>query len=199
MSKTIPALLSAATIGGNIQSLKAALSPEGTTMQMLADTAVQCLLHAQAHGDVTLSQRLFEAVSINVNGRNKGPVRAEAMKSWFFEMSGRQMTATKGIWGLKKAWTKEAFKIQEAVNSPFWEWAKPEEGQGFSADSALKIIKGLIGRVDKAVEHDKFTGNPVATKAMLSDILSFAEARATKLKAATEVPAVEETAKAAVA
>lgn len=157
----IPALLAAATIGSNITTLGNALGPKSTNMVLLADTAVQVLLHAQEHGDVGLCQRLYESI-----GGNKGAVRGESMKAWFAAMS--PITVRKGVWGLKAKWKKDDFKMQDAVNQPFWEWAGPEKHVYFTADSALAILKGLSKRVDKSVEDNKFKGDAAKTKAALN-------------------------------
>lgn len=162
MSKlTIPALLAAATIGSNIDTLGKALGPKSTNMQLLADTAVQVLLHAQEHGDVGLCQRLYESI-----GGNKGAVRGESMKVWFGAMA--PIIVRKGVWGLKDKWKKADFKIQDAVDQPFWEWAGAEKTVFFNADNALAVIKGLLKRVDTSVENGKFKGDPAKTKLAIS-------------------------------
>lgn len=159
--KLIPALLAAASIGTNITTLGAALGPQSTNIQLLADTAVQTLLHAQKHGDVGLCQRLYESI-----GGNKGAVRGESMKMWFGAMS--PIRVKKGVWSLKKGWKADDFKMQAAVDKPFWEWAGAEKVVFFNADNALAVLKGLVKRVDKSVEEGKFKGDPVKTKAALA-------------------------------
>lgn len=177
---TIPALLAAATIGSNIDTLGKALGPKSTNIVLLADTAVQVLLHAQKHGDVGLCQRLYESI-----GGNTGAIRGESMKLWFGAMAPIRVKRTDGhlVWSLKKGWKADDFKMQEAVDKPFWEWAGAEKVVFFNADNALAIVKGLLKRVDTANEEGKFKGDVTKTKVVLSKVVNLMTAELATMNA----------------
>lgn len=177
MSYTIPALLTAKLIAANISRLGKALNPKGPTMTLLHDTAMQTLLHAQQHGDVTLCQRLFEAV-----GGDTGSIRGGAMKAWM--AAHAPITAIKGKWSMKKGWKATDFKIEEAGSKPFWEWAGAEKATTITGASIFNVIKGLLKRVDNAVEKGTFKGDPVAVKDALNNVVSFSAAAEAKLSLA---------------
>lgn len=181
-NKTIPPVWDGKVFDKNIKKLQSVLGTDSPTLVLLAEAAVQALLHAYHHGDPVYCQRLYDAL-----GGTKGAVRTESMKVWFGLMGPITAKTNKEgqrVWAMKKDWSVDKdskFRLQDAVNQPFWEFMGPEKVKDFSFNGALATLKSLIKRVDTSVEKGTFKGDADATKASLTAVYSFAEAQAKKL------------------
>jgi hypothetical protein len=79
--------------------------------------ACEILAHMAAHGDVSLGAKLVDKVTTSANTHFL-KLRAEALKGWFFQMSGKQIIKRQGVWALKRGWNREAFRLTEARTTP---------------------------------------------------------------------------------
>lgn len=140
--------------------------------------ACEDLQHAALHGDVSLCKDLYDKL-----GGAMSSARTATLKAWFVLMSGNQMTAEKGEWKLKKGWTADKFTLDKAEATPYWTLAGEIEPKNLSLEQILKIMGGLTKRIDKAVENDKFKGDSVAAKDIVTAVVDFATERAKRLTA----------------
>lgn len=100
--------------------------------------AVSCLNHADLHGDITLAQKLVEAVP--------SLARKNALKDWFlahgkfsYDMENKALTYNK----------KGVTLLQEAIETPFWVFKPEAEYKPFDINAA---VAQLVQRAEKAVE-----------------------------------------------
>lgn len=181
-NKTMPGLLATKAIQGNINKLVSIFGPGSKSLELLAETAFQCLLHASKHGDVTLCERLYKSLGGVDKGRAAAAIRIEALKSWFAKHG--PITARNGKWQIKEGteWKDEKnWTLQEACDRPFWEDMGEERVQPFSVMNILTLLTGMPKRIDNAVEKGSFQGDAVAAKTYAANVLSFAEAEAKRL------------------
>ena len=100
--------------------------------------AVSCLVHADKHGDVTLAQKLVEAVP--------SLVRKNALRDWFqahgkfgYDLQAKTFTFDK----------KGTTMIDEAIATPFWEFKQEAAYKGFDINAA---VLQLVKRAENAIE-----------------------------------------------
>ena len=100
--------------------------------------AVSCLVHADKHGDVTLAQKLVEAVP--------SLARKNALRDWFmahgkfgYSMEEKAFTYDK----------KATTHTEAAIETPFWLFKPEAEYKPLDLQAA---ILQLVKRVDAAVE-----------------------------------------------
>lgn len=144
--------------------------------------ACEDLLHASIHGDVSLCRDLYDKL-----GGAVSPARTATLKQWFMSMSGGQMTAEKDTWKLKKGWKPELFLLDQAEASPYWTMGGEVAPKEMSIEAFLKTLAGYAKKIDKAVEEERFTGDPEAAKKLVSQVIDFASARAKLLPAGKTV------------
>lgn len=158
--------------------------PGSKSLELLHQTAFQCLYHASKHGDVTLCKRLF--VGLGGSESNKGStaaLRVEAMKLWFAKMG--PITAREGEWKLTDAYKAEpnpdAWKLEEAFSKPFWEFQREPNQVDVDLGVLLNIFKSAIKRMETANEQGKFKGSYDKTKAWAENVISFAEEQSKRI------------------
>ena len=155
---------------------------------LVHETACECLLHAQKHGDVGPSQRLYLALggALDTNGRQVASksniIKAESVKAWFVRMSGNQYTARNGTWGLKDKWKPDLFLLDEAEQTPIQAFAPAERVVSFSAESILNRIDGFVERIKNDFSRNEegkpyFVGDYEKTLAVAQDIRDYAHKR----------------------
>jgi hypothetical protein len=100
--------------------------------------AVSCLMHADMHGDVTLAQKLVEAVP--------SLTRKNALRDWFqahgkfgYDVQGKTLTFDK----------KGNTLLDAAIATPFWEFKQETAYNGFNIEAA---VLQLVKRAEKAIE-----------------------------------------------
>ena len=129
-------ILPSASVSKSIASIK------GRSKTLTADihnTGVQCLLHAQAHGDITLVDRLAKALA--------AANAPEVFKAWVKEYSPITWNGAgevKLIPSTNK--TFKPFDVDGANANPYWqkiEVKKPE----LTYEALLKILQGMEKRV----------------------------------------------------
>lgn len=167
--RTIPALMTAAKIGGLIEKVGKTVTSLKEDLHM---AGIQTLMHAQAHGDVTLCKRLLD--TLDSEGDRTSVVRAEALKLWMGKMG--PIVARQGVWSLKKGWNKDDFKIQEAMDVPFWQFSNDSARPNIvTPETLLNIVKGLLKRMDTAQSESRFLGDVSKTKATISNVIQLFE------------------------
>ena len=100
--------------------------------------AVSCLVHADKHGDVTLAQKLVDAVP--------SLARKNALRDWFiahgkfdYDMTNKALTFNK----------KGTTLTDEAIATPFWEFKQEAEYKPFNLEAA---VLQLVKRAESAIE-----------------------------------------------
>ena len=107
-------------------------------------TALSCLVHADKHGDVTLAQKLVEAVPASM--------RKNALRTWFIEFGKFRWDATKKALAYDK---KATTQLDAAMATPFTTFKGSEGGNAQPFDLNKAIVQ-LIARAEKAtVKGDK--------------------------------------------
>jgi hypothetical protein len=163
---------------------------------LIHETACECLLHINKHGDVTPAQKLYEACGGIVNRSlrsgtdRKTLVKAEAVAMWFLQMSGKQITVRDNTWALVPKWnrTDEFWKplLEAAESTPIMEYAQEERNviRPIYAGQALSFLDNFIDKVkqniDLNIEGDEkphFLGDPDTTLAVLEETRDFMKKR----------------------
>lgn len=183
-------LIAASSILSNIEKVKTSGAELDT---LIHTTAVQCMLHAKEHGDVTLAQRLMEAMP--------KASRALALKDWYHKFSPMRL---EGKVGILKATQKgyNAFRVEEADAEPFWTEAEQPAKKPLTLAAMLKIAQGLPKRLEDAAAEDNFTGDIDKARLMVGAVaeavapyvaIAAAEERIAKATVAATVKATAKT------
>lgn len=121
----------------NIQKAIKSIQVRGKALEkVLHQAAVSCLAHAGEHGDVTLAQKLVEAVPTLA--------RKNALRDWFIAFGRFQYHDEKKTIVYAKG--KETL-LDEAIKMPFWEFKPEAEYIPFDFD---KAITALLKRASQA-------------------------------------------------
>lgn len=109
----LPHLLDAATIKSNQDTIKATLeSLDGS----VHDNAVQCLMHAEKHGDTSLMRRLLVET---IGGKNG--YRTQGLVAWMRTHSPMMLKGdTINLSGTDDKGNKKPWLIEAAARTPFW-------------------------------------------------------------------------------
>lgn len=119
---------------------------------LVHETAIQCLMHAQEHGDVRLMDRLVGAL-----GRS---TRKNGLVFWVETFSPIRWNGDAKIGLLKEdAKTYTPFNVEDADETPFWDLAPEPPVKPFNLAELLKLIEGLDKRIDRAVDKGTFEGD----------------------------------------
>lgn len=100
--------------------------------------AVSCLNHADKHGDVTLAQKLVDAVP--------SLVRKNALRDWFMAHGKFSYDMTEKT---LKHNSKGKTQLQVAIDTPFWEFKPEAEYKPLDLQAA---ILQLVKRAEHAIE-----------------------------------------------
>jgi len=160
----------------SVQVIGARITKAGTKLlalrQELHDIAVQTMLHAEKHGDVTLAQRLCDVCGVTMNARG--------LRIWFsrftpivFTGGGDQAPkaklAPKGS-AIRKALVKangKEWAIQEALNAPFWTLQEVEADGNrvvkLSDDQVIRMIFSNEAKMSQSMASGTFTGDAKKT------------------------------------
>jgi hypothetical protein len=121
---------------------------------LIHETAVQCLAHAEAHGDVRLATRLIEAMP------KSG--RAEALKFWFSEFGPLVWVSQKETgkqFKMDQSDTKIPFNIEGAIETPFWDLVPEPVVSKMSLEKLKKTIKQALDKAAKKAETGEVDGD----------------------------------------
>lgn len=197
----VPAILPSKTVGARIT----AWTKRGSTfMQDAHDLAVQCLLHAHAHNDVTLADRLVRSVP-GVN--NKG------LRFWFTTFGAIAWNGDGKVGVVKRiskrfhvgeGYDEKGYNLALAVSTPFWTMKENEADQAkevraFSEDNVIKAVFNNQHSLSTAVIAGKFTGDSAKTALLLGQmeallVSTFGETKVKAIKADIEAKNAEKAA-----
>ena len=144
---------------------------------LIHEAAVQCIAHAEKHGDVTLLDRLIKGV-----GRS---IRVEGLKVWTAEFTPIRWNGDGKVGMLKKGQKGFVpFDIPKAETTPFWALAAADErtARPLTIEAMLRVVHGMKGRLEKAVKEGNFEGDKAKATAFVTSIESFADGLVTKLE-----------------
>ena len=118
----------------------ASISTRGKSLQRdIHIAAVSCLNHADKHGDITLAQKLIDAIPTLA--------RKNALRDWFiafgkfgYDEKSKLMTYNK----------KGATLLQEAMDMPFWDFQPEKAYVPFDIKAQLENI---LKRANSAIER----------------------------------------------
>jgi len=135
--------------------------------------AVQCMLHAEKHGDFTLADALYEAMPKSS--------RAKSLVKWFehFAPMLHQKSTAEGMKGklvFKKNKHKGApkFDAEAANKTPFYDKFAEAVPVLVDDESVEKRIQSLIKFIEKAVEEHRVAGDENAVTAKLDALKAIA-------------------------
>lgn len=119
----------------------------GALQTLIHETAIECLQHAQEHGDVTIIDALVKALP-------KGQ-RVESLIEWVQDYSPVRWNGAKEVGLLKKeAKAFTPFDIETAMTDPYYSHtAEQRSKQKLSLEALQNIVAGLSTRIEKAVEN----------------------------------------------
>lgn len=101
--------------------------------------AVSCLNHADKHGDVTLAQKLVDAVPTLA--------RKNALRDWFIAHGKFSYDATEKVLTFNK---KATTQLEQAIAVPFWEFKQEAAYVPFDIQAAILT---LVKRAEKAINN----------------------------------------------
>lgn len=189
----VPALATQKQIGARI----VAYTERGQALMAdLHDLAVQCLLHAHAHNDVTLADRLVRCVP---------GVNNQGLRLWFTTFGAIAWNGDGKVGVVKRiskrfhvgeGYDEKGYNLALAVATPFWTMKENEEAQAkevrsFSADNVIKAVFNNQHSLSTSVIAGKFTGDSAKTALLLGQmeallISTFGETKVKAIKADIE-------------
>jgi len=110
--------------------------------------AVQCLLHAEDNGDMTLATRLVDAMP--KSGRRK------ALVAWFRGFGPFNYSEDNGFSKDKTA-DAHKFNVEEANENPFYDFTHELAVTEFTLEAALRQLTKLNTRVVNSLSDDEVT------------------------------------------
>ena len=123
-----------------INTAIASISKRGKSLEKdIHVAAVSCLIHADKHGDITLAEKLVQAVP--------SLARKNALRDWFIAHGKFDYDAKAKQFKFDKASTT---LVEEATVTPFWQFKPEVEYKPFDLDAA---IQNTLKRALKAVEN----------------------------------------------
>ena len=158
METIMISMIEAKQVGLNIVSI----AKRGAKLDAdIHSTAVQTLLHAEAHGDVTLATKLVGAMP--KSGRVKGLI------VWYHENSPLRFVEKEAQFKLDKGDKAKPFDIDAADAVPFYalDAAAEHTAKPFDLDAVNGWLIALGKRIDKGVLADIDADVPVLTDADL--------------------------------
>ena len=182
----MPKLLAAVQINQQIKTLAKDMSSIDVRVHALA---VQCIMHAQEHGDVTLMQRLYQSLPNPGNKakgvKGTGGYLVQGLTTWLRMYT--PIRASAPDWKLKDKRTDADWKIQEAIEHPFWTLAEVSDAANKAAKwteaTLIQRIKSLMTQLEDRVSKGEFEGDPEHAKALMSNVIQAAD----KFEAASKV------------
>jgi len=151
-------LQSAETVGKRIKSI--AIRSAKLTGDIHA-VAIQCLGHAQVHGDVTLIDRLAKALAkANAPEVFRNWVREYAPITWNGDDQVKLIPSTSKMF--------KPFNIEGAAENPYWEKIETKKPE-LTLEKLVKLLQGLEKRVTKANDEGQIAeGEDVAAMLALA-------------------------------
>jgi hypothetical protein len=151
-------LQSAAAVGKRIKSIA---TRSAKLTKDIHETAIQCLGHAQVHGDVTLIDRLAKALAkANAPEVFRNWVREYAPITWNGDDQVKLIPSTNKMF--------KPFDIEGAAKNPYWEKIETKKPE-LTLEKLVKLLQGLEKRVTKANDEGQIAeGEDVAAMLVLA-------------------------------
>jgi len=149
-----------ATIEKNIKSI----AVRGKNLRdLIHNTAVLCVEHAQQHGDYSLYTRLVDTC------KELKSIRSNSVIEWFVHFGGAEYVQVEGEKGKHfKKNRKATIDLAGAKANPIWDWAKPEPEY-----KPYDLRKAIIMAVKQAEKHMDDEGKPLTEEDFIpSDMLA---------------------------
>lgn len=125
------------------------------------ETAVLTIEHARDHGDITLATKL-------VNAMPKSS-RRKALIAWYGAFAPVTFQSKNEAFKLKKKRSQEDFLVDEANETPFWDYTKERNPQPYTAE---KAINAFINGLKKAHQQGNLTESQNAIQRRLEERLA---------------------------
>lgn len=127
---------------------------------LLHGLAVQCILHAATHGDCGLVGVMFDEIRDNAKS-----FKVRYLARWVAQYTPIVFETNKGskdkVWRLAKE-GEEAYKpfaVDAADLNPFYASIPREEPGDLDINAVLKVIKGGLGTLRKAIADGRYKGD----------------------------------------
>ena len=127
-------------------SIKTIATAGAKLQTSIHETAIQCLMHAKQHGDVTLLASLLDAMPRST--------RREDFKTWVFAFAPIAISfdkkqgkhVCKGV----NITDEDNWKLEEAEATPFWELTVDKASQQFyTPEQLVKALQSLASRAER--------------------------------------------------
>lgn len=136
-TKSVPVKMKIITGAEGISKGIASISKRGKAFERdVHCLAVSTLIHADKHGDVTLANKLIDALPASQ--------RKNALRDWYLAFGKFKYDEKNKALGFNGA---AGTQTDKAIETPFWEF-KPE--QEYVPFNAIKAVENLLKRIDNA-------------------------------------------------
>lgn len=127
-------------------AIKTVIASAGQLQTQIHELGLECLEHAEEHGDVTLADLMVKELP-------KGQ-RVEALKVWFETFSPIRWNGKGEVGQLKKeAKNYTPYDLEAAAATPYYSLTQEKKPQTLSLENLINIVQGLEKRIDKAEEN----------------------------------------------
>jgi vesicle coat complex subunit len=135
------------------KTIKAIAASAGKLQDKIHACAMECLEHAEAHGDATLIDNLIKALP---NGQ-----RVTTLREWVQEFTPVRWNKDGEVALIsKKSKLYEGFKLDQAKDLPYYAWAGAEKStKPLTLEALMNLVRNLDKRIDKAVEKENIDGD----------------------------------------
>ena len=126
----------------------------GKVQHDIHEAALQCIAHAEEHGDITLADHLVKELEANATGQ-----RTATLRDWFAKFSPIRWNNKTGEVGLLKNKEAEAytpFDYDAASASPYYGMGKEVRPKELTLDQLRKSLLNIGKRIERA---EKGEGN----------------------------------------
>lgn len=128
--------------------IKLIITTAGQLQTQIHELSLECLEHAEEHGDVTLADLLVKELP-------KGQ-RIEALKVWFETFSPIRWNGKGEVGQLKKeAKNYTPYDLEAAGATPYYQLTNEKKPQALTLEQIQNIVNGLTKRIDKAEEEGR--------------------------------------------
>lgn len=167
--KPVPALLDGKRIDTGVRNI---IKADAAFGDKLHEVAVQCLLHAHAHNDVSKAGTLCRGLKT---------ANAKGLRHWFmtygaiwFDGDGTVKTVKKDAKAFHtgEPYDEKGYDLVGAVNTPFWTMAEVQADQAakvkpFKESDIIRMVFTSQHKMVDAVLGGRFDGRPETSAAML--------------------------------
>lgn len=117
------------------------------------DTAVQCLMHAEKHGDPRPMDNLARALGVKH--------RAESLKTWAMKFSPIRWNGDGKVGILpERAKAYTPYAIDDADAEPYWDTQQEAKAKApLTLEALQKIVDGMAKKVQKAAQSGEYEGD----------------------------------------